>query len=96
MAPLCHRVHDDGRRVLVTSSPRPGKDEVRADLDPEQQAPSPFWKTRAWWRRAGWTAMAVYLATALAFLGTVVAARGLGPHEFGTVVLAVTALFRTS
>jgi O-antigen/teichoic acid export membrane protein len=81
----------------VTSSPRPGKDEVRADLDSEQQAPSPFWKTRAWWRRAGRTAIAVYLATALAFLGTVVAARGLGPHEFGTVVLAVAVatLFRS-
>ena len=33
--------------------------------------------------------MAVYLATLLGFLGTVVVARGLGPHEFGTVVLAV-------
>jgi O-antigen/teichoic acid export membrane protein len=33
--------------------------------------------------------MAVYLAFVLAFLGTVVAARGLGPREFGTVVLAV-------
>jgi len=41
--------------------------------------------------------MAVYLATGLAFLGTVVAARGLGPEKFGTVVLAVAvaSLFRS-
>jgi len=31
----------------------------------------------------------VYLSTVLAFVGTLVAARGLGPREFGTVVLAV-------
>jgi O-antigen/teichoic acid export membrane protein len=73
----------------MTSAPLPGKDEARAELDQEQQALPPFWKTRAWWSRAGWTGVAVYLATVLAFLGTVVAARGLGPSEFGTVVLAV-------
>jgi O-antigen/teichoic acid export membrane protein len=49
----------------------------------------PFWRSRAWWRRAGRTATAVYLATTLAFLATVVVARELGPSEFGTVVLAV-------
>jgi O-antigen/teichoic acid export membrane protein len=50
---------------------------------------APFWQTRAWWTRAGRTAVAVYVATVLAFLGTIVVARGLGPREFGTVVLAV-------
>jgi O-antigen/teichoic acid export membrane protein len=57
----------------------------------------PFWQTRAWWNRAGRTAIAVYLATGLAFLGTVLVARELGPSEFGTVVLAVAiaALFST-
>jgi O-antigen/teichoic acid export membrane protein len=33
--------------------------------------------------------MAVYLSTALAFVGTLAVARGLGPRELGTVVLAV-------
>jgi lipopolysaccharide exporter len=79
---------DDGWRARVTGSPFPGADEARGDLYAEEQAP-PFWKTRAWWTRAGWTAIAVYLATVLAFLGTLVVARALGPREFGTVVLAV-------
>jgi O-antigen/teichoic acid export membrane protein len=81
----------------MTSAPVPGKDEARAEPDHEQQALPPFWKTRAWWARAGWTAVAVYLATVLSFVGTVVAARALGPTEFGTVVLAVavTTLFST-
>jgi len=66
-------------------------------LRDEAQPSLPFWKTRAWWKRAGWTAIAVYLATGLAFLGTVVVARALGPREFGTVVLAVAVatLFRS-
>jgi O-antigen/teichoic acid export membrane protein len=72
----------------VTGSSLPGPDEARAELYSEEQAP-PFWKTRRWWNRAGWTAIAVYLATLLAFLGTIVVARALGPREFGTVVLAV-------
>jgi lipopolysaccharide exporter len=60
------------------------------DTDQEELlARNPFWKTRAWWSRAGRTAIALYLATALAFVGSVVVARGLGPHEFGTVLLAV-------
>jgi lipopolysaccharide exporter len=49
----------------------------------------PFWKTRAWWNRAGRTAIGVYVATLLAFFGTLVVARELGPTEFGTVVLAM-------
>jgi O-antigen/teichoic acid export membrane protein len=81
----------------MTSAPLPGKDEARAEPDQEQQALPPFWKTRAWWARAGWTAVAVYLATVLSFVGTIVAARALGPSEFGSVVLAVavTTLFST-
>jgi lipopolysaccharide exporter len=69
----------------VATDPLIDTDEAREEL----LAKAPFWKTRAWWSRAGRTAVAVYLATALAFLGTVVVARELGPHEFGTVVLAV-------
>jgi O-antigen/teichoic acid export membrane protein len=76
----------------VTTPRFRGADEARVDQDADARPDErrlPFWRTRAWWRRAGWTAVAVYLATALAFLGTVVAARGLGPTAFGTVVLAV-------
>ena len=63
-----------------------------AELIPDQQRlgpPSPFWRTRAWWKRAGRTAIAVYVSTVLAFVGTAVVARGLGPQAFGEVVLAV-------
>jgi O-antigen/teichoic acid export membrane protein len=67
---------DDGRATRLDEQPPPG-------------ASSPFWRTRAWWTRAGRAAIAVYLATALAFVGTVVVARGLGPRLFGEVVLAV-------
>jgi lipopolysaccharide exporter len=59
------------------------------DLSMTAGASAPFWRTRTWWARAGRTAVAMYAATLLAFLGTLVAARALGPHEFGTVVLAV-------
>jgi lipopolysaccharide exporter len=69
----------------VATDPLSDTDQPREEL----LAKAPFWKTRAWWTRAGRTAIALYLATALAFLGTVVVARGLGPHEFGTVVLAL-------
>jgi lipopolysaccharide exporter len=81
----------DDRRA-VSGSPRRATSETRAEpeigLTPGP-GPPPFWKTRAWWSRARRTTLAVYLATALAFLATVLVARALGPDEFGTVVLAV-------
>jgi O-antigen/teichoic acid export membrane protein len=78
-------------RLSVTGSPLPGADEARVELHAGEPPtpPPPFWKTRAWWSRAWRTMIAVYLATALAFLSTVVVARALGPTDFGTVVLAV-------
>jgi O-antigen/teichoic acid export membrane protein len=79
------RESSTSRDSTVATDPLIDTDEGREEL----LAKAPFWRTRAWWSRAGRTAIAVYLATALAFLGTVVVARGLGPHEFGTVVLAV-------
>jgi O-antigen/teichoic acid export membrane protein len=86
------KVPDDSWRARVTGPPLPGTDEGRADLAPREgpgEGSPPFWRTRAWWNRAGRTAIAVYLATVLAFVGTLVVARGLGPYEYGTVVLAV-------
>jgi O-antigen/teichoic acid export membrane protein len=76
----------------MTGPVLPGPDEARAELHADErprEASAPFWKTRAWWSRAGRTAIAVYFATVLAFLGTIVVARELGPRELGTVVLAV-------
>jgi O-antigen/teichoic acid export membrane protein len=49
-----------------------------------------FWSDRRWWGRAGQTSIASWGATGLAFLATVIAARALGPSEFGGVVLAVS------
>jgi len=79
-------------RLAATGASLPGADEARAELhagEPPGAGPPPFWKTRAWWARARRTTIAVYLATALAFVATVVVARALGPTDFGTVVLAV-------
>jgi O-antigen/teichoic acid export membrane protein len=74
----------------MTDSPLPDTDEARAALHADEPpASAPFWKTRGWWTRVGRTSAAVYLATGLAFLTTVVVARVLGPSEFGEVVLAV-------
>jgi hypothetical protein len=77
--------------LSVMGSPLPGTDEARAELHAGKPPtpPPPFWKTREWWGRAGRTTIAVYVATVLAFLATVVVARALGPTDFGTVVLGV-------
>jgi O-antigen/teichoic acid export membrane protein len=73
----------------MTQSPL-GAATSRPTRDGGAQPPSaPFWRTRGWWGRVGRTTLGVYLAYVLAFLATVVVARGLGPSEFGIVVLAV-------
>jgi O-antigen/teichoic acid export membrane protein len=56
-----------------------------------------FHGRRAWWKRVLHTATGTYLGTALAFAATVASARGLGPHGFGllTLAVAVTALIGT-
>ena len=48
-----------------------------------------FWRSRSWWGRAGHTAFGVWAANALSILGTVIAARALGPGEYGSVMLAI-------
>jgi O-antigen/teichoic acid export membrane protein len=48
-----------------------------------------FWRTRRWWLRAGQTSAGVYVATAIGFVATLVAARALGPGGFGALELAV-------
>jgi O-antigen/teichoic acid export membrane protein len=48
-----------------------------------------FWTSRRWWRRAGQTSAGVWGSTALSFLATILVARGLGPEEYGAVMLAV-------
>jgi O-antigen/teichoic acid export membrane protein len=59
--------------------------------------PGPFWRDHSWWHRLGRASGALWISTALTFLGTVVAARALGPGEYGDVVLAlaVTGLVAT-
>jgi O-antigen/teichoic acid export membrane protein len=60
--------------------------------DPEGDGPSgerDFWRSRQWWRRLGETAAAGWIATGLAFVATVIAARALGVEDFGSVVLAM-------
>ena len=55
-----------------------------------------FWTSRRWWRRAGHTAAGVWIANGLSILGTIVAARALGPGEYGSVLLALAAVHALS
>lgn len=59
-------------------------EEVEPDRGP------PFWRTPQWWRRIARVTAAVWISTVLAFAATVVAARALGPSDYGAVVLAVS------
>jgi O-antigen/teichoic acid export membrane protein len=63
------------------------KRELPARPDPGGPAHGPG--GARWWRRVAHTSVVVWGATALAFVGTVVAARALGPTGYGSVVLAV-------
>jgi O-antigen/teichoic acid export membrane protein len=55
---------------------------------PEQHG-EVFWRSRRWWNRAGQTVVGAWVANGLALVATVVAARALGPEEYGAVVLAI-------
>ena len=55
-----------------------------------------FWTSRRWWRRASHTAAGVWIANGLSILGTIVAARALGPSEYGSVLLALAAVHALS
>ena len=52
--------------------------------------------SRLFWRRSA-TAVGIYSATLLGFLGTLLAARALGPREFGllAIVIAATGFFQS-
>ena len=71
------------------------------DWSAPSEAPSSaatFWRSGLWWRRAGISSASYWVANALGFATTIVAARGLGPEHYGEVILAlsicsVTALF---
>jgi O-antigen/teichoic acid export membrane protein len=75
------------------NSAQSAREEVAAPevplTEPEGGAPR-FWITGRWWRRVAHTSAAVWGATALSFLGTIAAARGLGPAGYGPVVLALS------
>jgi O-antigen/teichoic acid export membrane protein len=73
----CNRVDASG------GSPRP---DARSEAGADE-----FWTSRSWWRRAGKTSIAAWCATALGLVGTIVAARGLGPNDYGLVALAIAA-----
>jgi O-antigen/teichoic acid export membrane protein len=51
-----------------------------------------FWRTKRWWLRAGQTSAGLYVASALGFVSTLVAARVLGASGFGALELAVVAV----
>lgn len=70
-------------------SPTSRREEAHA---PEESGPRDevFWRSRTWWGRAGQTALGVWAASGLAIVATVIAARALGPEEFGSVFLALS------
>jgi O-antigen/teichoic acid export membrane protein len=49
----------------------------------------PFWRRRSWWRRSGISSLLIWAATGITVLSTLIAARGLGPIEYGELVLAL-------
>jgi O-antigen/teichoic acid export membrane protein len=67
---------------------------VRRSIAPMTR--SYFWSERGWWRKVARTSIATFGGTAFAFVGSIVAARALGPNDYGSVVLAIaTASFAT-
>jgi O-antigen/teichoic acid export membrane protein len=67
----------------------------RADA-PDGGEPQYFWSQRGWWGKVGKSSVAIWGSTGLALVGSIVAARALGPDEYGAVVLALaTASFVT-
>jgi O-antigen/teichoic acid export membrane protein len=54
---------------------------------PEQEE---FWRSRGWWGRVGKTAIGSWIAGALSIVGTLIAARALGPADYGAVFLAIS------
>jgi O-antigen/teichoic acid export membrane protein len=59
------------------------------DLEDPSGSEEYFWSQRKWWRKVGSTSIAIWGSTALTFVGSIVAARGLGPDDYGVVVLAI-------
>lgn len=51
-----------------------------------------FWKSPRWWGQLAGTSVGLWSATVLSFLGTLLAARGLGVHGYGQIVLAMSAV----
>jgi O-antigen/teichoic acid export membrane protein len=51
-----------------------------------------FWHRAAWWRKTGKTTVLLWITAPLMLAGTVVAARALGPADYGAVVLALSAV----
>jgi O-antigen/teichoic acid export membrane protein len=49
----------------------------------------PFWRRRSWWRRSGISSLMIWAATGITVISTLIAARGLGPIEYGELVLAL-------
>jgi O-antigen/teichoic acid export membrane protein len=67
---------------------------MRADHRPKQTISETeaggFWQSRRWWVQVGHTAAGGWVAAGLTMLSVVVAARALGPHGYGAVVLALS------
>lgn len=50
-----------------------------------------FWSHRRWWGRMGKTSIAIWGSTAFGLVGGILAARSLGPSDYGAAVLAIAA-----
>jgi len=65
-------------------------EEVRRRIATSEGPDRQFWVSWRWWRKAAHISGAVWLANGLAFVSTVVAARGLGVRDYGVFVLAIS------
>lgn len=67
-----------------------------ADAGAPRGGEEPFWRSRVWRRRAGQTALGTWSAGILSILATILAARSLGPADYGSVFLAISVVTSVS
>jgi O-antigen/teichoic acid export membrane protein len=65
------------------------EERARSQVAPSDPG-SRFWGSWGWWRRTAHISAAVWVANGLAFVSTVIAARGLGVQDYGVFVLAIS------
>src|SRR4051812_28688831 len=50
----------------------------------------PYWRRAAWWKQAGRSSVVIFAGSALGFFTSIVAARAVGPVQFGQLAMATS------